>query len=364
AQRRKTMKLDASGNRPPQYGLMTPGVIADWNAYQYYFYSNGTYCAGLEAAGRALKQLGRGDGDVFLREARSYRNDIVRAYRWAQALTPATALQNGAWVAGQPSQVHCPGPLSEFYAGEDGSRSWCYDVEVGAHNLIQQGILPADGADSREIADYLEDVMFLKDGWGDYPAAESQKDWFDLGGFAKVQPYYGRLTEVYAMRDDVKPFIRSYFNMIASLVDPSNLTIWEHFDHMGAPDKTHETGVFLQQSRFMLLKERGDQLWLAPFVTSNWMKDGMSVEVEHAPTFFGPVGYRIVSHVAHGTIEAIVDATGIRTASSIVLRLRHPKGLPMRKVIVDGKNWRRFDSIKETVTLRPKQGVMRVQAFY
>ncbi|MDR3690004.1 MAG: NPCBM/NEW2 domain-containing protein, partial [Fimbriimonas sp.] len=47
AQRRKTMKLDASGNRPPQYGLMTPGVIADWNAYQYYFYSNGTYCAGL-----------------------------------------------------------------------------------------------------------------------------------------------------------------------------------------------------------------------------------------------------------------------------------------------------------------------------
>lgn len=364
AQRHKTMRLDALGRKPPQFGLVPPGVIADWNAYQYYFYSNGTFCAGLDAAGRALVAVGYPGAADFVREAQAYRLDILRAYRWAQARTPAVPLDDGTWVPGQPSQIHCPGPLSEYYPGDDGSRSWCYDVEVGAHNLIQQGVLPPDGRDSKEMADYLEDVMFLRDGWGGYPAAQSRADWFDLGGFAKVQPYYARLAEVYAMRDDVKPFIRSYFNAIAAMVDPGNLTLWEHFDHMGAPDKTHETGVFLQQTRFMFVKERGRELWLAPFVTNHWMHDGMTVAVAHAPTFFGEVGYRIASHVAHGTIDAFVVPPTLRPPTAIVLRLRHPEGKPMREVLVNGKRWFRFNPVRETVTLPASAGTLRVQARY
>ncbi len=363
-ERRKTMKLDPLGRKPPQYGLVTPGVIADWNAYQYYFYSNGTYCAGLAAAGKALKAIGYPEADSYIAESRAFSKDIVRAYRWVQARTPANALQDGSWVPGQPSQVHCPGPLSGYFAGEDASRSWCYDVEIGAHNLLQQGILPAIGKDSQQMADHLEDVMFLKDGWGDYPAAQSQRDWFNLGGFAKVQPYYGRLTEVYAMRDDVKPFIRSYFNMIASLIDPSNLTIWEHFDHMGAPDKTHETGVFLQQTRFMFVNERGSELWLSPFVTSNWMEDGNVVSIQHAPTLFGETGYRIESHIAKGYIDAVVDPPTRSSPSAIVLRLRHPRDLRMKSVTVNGKQWSRFDPVRETVTLPVALGRLRVRAVY
>ncbi|MFI5386657.1 MAG: NPCBM/NEW2 domain-containing protein [Fimbriimonadales bacterium] len=364
AERRKTMKLDPLGNKPPQFGLVTPGVIADWNAYQYYFYSNGTYCAGLEAAGRALKAVGYPQADSFIAEAAAYRKDIVRAYRWAQARTPAVALQDGTWVSGQPSQVHCPGPLSGYYAGEDGSRSWCYDVEVGPHNLVQQGILPPDGKDAAQTADHLEDDMYLKEGWGDYPAAQNRADWFDLGGFSKVQPYYSRMAEVYAMRDDVKPFLRSYFNMLAALIDPSNLTIWEHFDHMGAPDKTHETGVFLQQTRFMFVKERGQELWLAPMVTNDWMQDGMVVSVRHASTFFGETSYRIESHVAKGTIDAVVDPPAREAPSAIVIRLRHPKGLRMKSVTVNGKPWRRFSPGGETVTLPVEKGPIRVRATY
>ena len=109
----------------------------------------------------------------------------------------------------------------------------------------------------------MEDVQFLSDGWFDYPAAMNELDWFNLGGFSKVQPYYTRNCEVYALRDDVKPFVRSYFNTIAAMLNPEVLSFWEHFNHSGAWDKTHETGYFLHQTRTMLVTERGDQLWLA-----------------------------------------------------------------------------------------------------
>ena len=38
------------------------------------------------------------------------------------------------------------------------------------------------------------------------------------------------------------------------------LSLWEHFASAGAWNKTHETGYFLQQTRFLLLGERGDDL--------------------------------------------------------------------------------------------------------
>lgn len=364
AQRRKTMKKDALGNKPIQYGLMTPGVIADWNAFQYYFYSNGMYCMGLETVGQALTAIGRPKGATYYKEAQAYRKDIVAAYRKTQTMAPATKLLNGAYVPGSPSQTHCPGPLGRYYGGDDGNRTWCYDVEIGSHNMIQSRTLPADGIDSKEMADYLEDIMFLEDGWGGYPGAESKADWFNLGGFAKVQPYYARLNEVYAMRDDVKPFIRSYFNALASLVVPSNLTIWEHFDHYGAPDKTHETGVFLQQTRFMLVDERGNELWLAPFVTNNWMKDKMVVSVDNAPTRFGKISYRIESHVGERYILATVDLKARVAPKAIVLRVRHPKGLPIKSVKVDGKSTMRFDNISETVRLMPTDRLINVRIDY
>ena len=45
---------DACGQRLPEFGLVPPGVLADWNRYAYYFYANAHFCAGLEAAGRML----------------------------------------------------------------------------------------------------------------------------------------------------------------------------------------------------------------------------------------------------------------------------------------------------------------------
>ena len=83
-----------------------------------------------------------------------------------------------------------------------------------------------------------------------------------------------------------------------SLLSLENLSFWEHFHNTAGWNKTHETGWFLCQSRIMLVQERGDELWLAPFATSAWFKDGQRIAVTRGTNAFrarqlhDPVGRR------------------------------------------------------------------------
>jgi hypothetical protein len=273
-------------------------------------------------------------------------------------------LRNGTWIPLYPSQVHSPGKLADFFPGQDAGRSWCYDVEGGAQQLVPAGVLDASSAEVTRMMDHLEDVQFLADGWFDYPARSNASDWFNLGGFSKVQPYYTRNAEIYALRDDVKPFLRSYFNTLAAMVNPEVLTMWEHFHHSGAWDKTHETGYFLYQTRTLLVTERGDQLWLAPFLPAAWLKDGLVVAVSNAPTRFGPVSYRIASHVKEGYIEASIQPPARILPKAVVLRLRHPEGRRLRGVTVNGRYHPDFDSAKDTIRFAPTATALAVRARY
>jgi hypothetical protein len=129
-------------------------------------------------------------------------------------------------------------------------------------------------------------------------------------------------------------------------------------------NKTHETGWFLCQTETMFVAERGDELWLAPFVTNHWLKDGMKVSVRNAPTHFGKVGYTITSAAAKGWIEAVVQLPAECTARKIVLRLRHPDGKPIQSVIVQGKPHKDFDLKKETITFEPSGQSVTIRAEY
>lgn len=364
-QTEKTKKLDALGQKKPEYGLFPPGVLADWNSFACHFMMNAYYHAGLREAGRALSDLSHPAGEAMIRSAAELQANTLRAYRWTQSQTPAMPLQNGTWVEAYPSRMHSPGRLEDFFPGEDMGRSWCYDVELGAHQLVPTGLLDADSPEVRRMMDQMEDHEFLGGGWYDYPAEKNRADWFNLGGFSKVQPYYTRNAEIYAQQDDVKPFLRSYFNSLASLLNPEILTLWEHFHNRAAWDKVHETAYFLEQTRFMLVMERGEHLWLAPLIPANWLENGKVIAVENAPTCFGKVTYRVESHVARGFIEATIHSPGRRPPEHICLRLRHPEGKSIRAVTVDGKQMENFSSESGVVFLNLKnQGLARVIVEY
>ena len=280
----KTKRRDPYGEPVPQYGLMPPGTVADWQDWGYSYSMNGYYYAGLANAARALAASGHPEADAFAQAAAEFRNNILRAYAWTTARTPVVQRRDGAWIPGSPFQALCPGPSPQFFPNYNGS--WIYDAELGAHNLVDEGVLDPQGPQAAYAADYLEDRQFIDNDFGVITAEATRKDWFNRGGFGRAQPFYGRYVQMHGRRDDVKPFVRSYFNQLGVMFNREDLTIYEN---PGASvwNKTFETGNFLQQSRMMFVMERDNALWLAPFVTTHWMKDGMRVAVKNAPTYFG-----------------------------------------------------------------------------
>ena len=218
-ERLKTAQPQPDGRKLPEYGLMPPGVLADWGNYAYYFFANAHYQRALAEMGKVLSERKMPEGEVLATAAARYREDVLRAFRHASSNAPVVPLRDGTWVAYAPTSVYTPGTIGDFFPGEDAARSWAYDVELGAHHLAALGVMDPTAPATDDMLNYLEDVQFLMDGWFDYPASMSEADWFNMGGFGKVQPYYTRNAEIYALRDDVKPFLRSYFNTMASLID-------------------------------------------------------------------------------------------------------------------------------------------------
>ena len=361
AQTTKTERRDPSGRPVPQQGLMPPGTVADWQDWGYTYSLNGYYYAGLANAARAMAVSGHPEADTFAKAAAEFRNNIRRAYAWTAARMPVVQRRDSAWIPGSPFQALCPGPSAQFFPNYFGS--WIYDAELGAHHLVDEGVLDPQGPQATYAADYLEDRQFIDSELGVMTAEATRQDWFNRGGFGRAQPYYGRFVQMHGRRDDVKPFIRSYFNQLAVMFNREDLTFYEN---PGASvwNKTFETGNFLQQSRMMFVMERDDALWLAPFVTTHWMQDGMHISVKNAPTYFGRLNYRIESHAAQGFLEAVIQPLTRGKPARVVLRLRHPDGKPMQAVTVNGKPHEHFDAARETVTLEPSTADVTVRATY
>lgn len=361
----KNKNLYSNGEKPYDYGLFPPGVYADWDRFAYHSYLETFYYGGLKEATTALQRANDKRADEMVSKTRQFRDDFMRAYKWTQDRFPVLRQSDGSWHPGSPSMIGCFGLVGEIYRGEDWKRAWAKDGGKGVV-MAFAGVLDAEKEKSEilRIANYMEDVIFLVEGMGQYSAKESQEDWFNIGGFDKCQPYYTRLCEAYALIDDVKPFLRSYFNPIGGLVDKEILTFWEHFLRGGGWNKTHETGWFLEQTRLMLLMERGNDLWIGPFVTTHWMNDGMVVGVKQAPSDFGRVDYKITSRVKEGFIEAEVTPPTRNKPDSIVVRLRHPEEKKIKSVTVNGQEYKDFDADREIVTIKSWNDEIVVRANY
>ena len=89
-----------------------------------------------------------------------------------------------------------------------------------------------------------------------YSAAVINGDWYTHGGFSKIHPGVTRNVEMSAARDDVKPFIRSYFNTMFPVLSNETLAFWEHIG-FGDWNGVFEAGNFLRRTRMMFVMERG-----------------------------------------------------------------------------------------------------------
>jgi hypothetical protein len=95
-----------------------------------------------------------------------------------------------------------------------------------------------------------------------------------------------------------------------------------------------------------------------------WFQDGKKITFTAAPTHFGKISCTVVSEVSRGRIEALIRPPSRNVWGALKLRLRHPDGLPIQRVTVNGKPWQAMNAKHELITLQPGMDTYRVVVEY
>ena len=207
------------------------------------------------------------------------------------------------------------------------------DVDTGPVHLLRLKVVAANSDLANWLLNDHEDNLFVK-GWG-----------------IANEPVYNQHATAYLLRDDPKAVIRTFYSYMASAFSHSALEPVEHrFTHGQYFGPPSTDGAWFELYRNMLVMERDDNsLLLAGFTPRRWLEDGQRIEVLRAPTRFGLLSMIVHSEAAANKIEAEIQMPDRIRPASLLIRLRHPTGAPIRGVQVNGRPWTNFDASKEWV---------------
>jgi len=113
-----------------------------------------------------------------------------------------------------------------------------------------------------------------------------------------------------------------------------------------------------------LVYEEGNKLFLAMGTPRKWLKDGETITVEKAITYFGSLSYKIYSRASSGEIEATLNPPKRNPLKEVVIRSRHPEKKLIREVIVNDVKHLDYDAEKETVRLTKLSDEIRIAVKY
>jgi len=366
-ERKRTLKLLPDGRKPLSYGLAPAGTVADPGDWEYSFMLNGYFYLGLKKSALVLQDVDPANARRIASEAADYLQAIRNALKESVILSPVTRLRDNTSVPAVPPYLGLRGLSSEVKdsADPDPRHGYAYDVTIGPFHILKTEVVEPNSLEVTAMVNYFEDHFFLYTPLASrVDLAELATDWFNLGGFGKLQPYYVHYQDAYLQRDQIPNFLRGFFNTLAAISDPQTLTFQEELDGSGGqPNKTHEESWFFHQLRFMLVMEMGDDLYLARGTPRRWLEEKKRIVAQRASSYFGEISYSIQSHADQGRIEATVNPPSRRPAN-LFLRLRHPNHAPIERVTVNGNAWKRYDVTKEWINLPRANGELKVVAYY
>jgi hypothetical protein len=343
-ERAATMATNADGTRPIHFGLLPAGSLEDVQDYWYWLATNACTAWGFQALADALADYGHPEAARLERDARAYRRDVLRAFTEAKVRAPVVRLRDGTYVPKYPSEVHARGR----------SLGWIRETLEGSIVLLLTGLVPPDTPDAAWILKDYEDNLYISDLYG-YSIPAFERFWFSRGGF----PMQANLLDgplCYLKRDEIKHFLRAFFNGFASGFFPEIRMLSEHSNpELGCPAgdhfKTSDEAQVTYWLRLMFIHEQGDDLYLGQAIPRYWLADGRQVAIRRAATYFGPLSLEITSHVAGGKIQARLTPPQRNRPRTIYLRLRHPDRKPIRSVTLNGRKYDQFDAGKEWIVL-------------
>jgi hypothetical protein len=333
-----------------------------------YYESEAYYWLAVKRMAELLGLIDPAEGAKMAAEAEAYRKDLVAAVDRSIALTPMALVRDGTYHSFIPFAPYVRGFASGTWGwrrcqGHVGAIYW--DTVQSADPLISpSGLLSPQDRRVQGHLDVLEDRLLLENTKVNArtPNFDPEQHWFSHASW-QYQCGLERHANIHLAADDAPNFIRSMLNQYAVDIMPGEYTFREHTTG-GPPDKIYEESCFLERFRQMLLMEEGESLWLARATPRNWLEQGNKITVASAPTHFGMVSYEIISDVDNGKITATVRMPSRKPATEVLLRLRHPKALPIKSVRVNGKLWDHFDPATETVRFHDVADNVTIETAY
>lgn len=358
-ERWRTMVPLADGRRPIDYGFLPAGSLEDVTDYWHWLSSNAYACWGYAAIADALNGIGHPEASRLRAEADAFRQDLMHGFNESRARSPLVRLADGRYVPYYPPRLERRG--RDF--------GWLREVLEGAMGLLVSELIPLSDPAAQWILDDYEDSLYLSEQYGYANSVpDYERYWFSRGGFS-MQSNLLLHPAVYLRRDNVKPFLRAFFNGFASTYYPETCMSAEHAlptladgrgDHFKASDEANVTHYL----RLMLIEEHGQDLILGKAIPRAWLAHGKAVRVQRALTYFGEMGYTLHSLADEGLIEAQIELPQRNPPSRAWLRLRHPRRESLKKVEINGQPWPSYDAASETIGLPVDEGCCRLSAIY
>lgn len=324
----------------PNYGMIKYQPSGDYPEPDFSFLSDTALCVGLEAA-RCLRTVGReAEAQRVTAEAGAYRQDIEAAMR-------RSVFEH----EGQRLLAILPASRAWLVRANYGSTGY---YSLFASLILDTEFFPADDPHATLLISALEQRGGLCAGtctfFGDIDHGFTYGYWLEMlkRGEPKkaILGLYGSLA--YGMSRS------TYSSVECTRIESGS----------NAPTLPHlRSGTQqLKLLRMMLVREEGERLVLAQAAPQHWLKQGQRVEVQNAPTMFGPVSYTIQSAVDEGRMTLQLTPPSRNPPEEIQLFVRHPDGKPIRQVLVAGKPLNTFDA--GSVMVRRLQEPLTLELLY
>ncbi len=320
---RATTKAMQGGTKPLTYGLLPAGPsYCDHQEPVHSYMSDSYNWLGMHEAALAFREAGMAaGGEKWLREANDYRDDILASMQ--------AALVDVGGFRALPVE-----PLTQRLLKEGGGDYY----GLIAPAILETEVFGPDDERTSWITRYMDERGGLLLGLARF-----------ADGVDHAYTYGYALTQL--RKGNVDKFLLTFYSMLAygmsrgtySAVEVSYLPYG--INELTLPH-TYSNTQQLRMLQMMLVKEEGDDLWLAFGTPRAWLEDGKTLSVKGAPTRYGPLTYNLTSHADKREVKAIIEplsAPGDRYPKHAKLRIRVPDSLgKLKSVTVNGSQWRSF----------------------
>jgi hypothetical protein len=329
------------GKKPATWGLIKFSPYCDFQTPCFDYFGDAYCAAGMETAAAAFKAAGLdAEAERIAKETALYRADIL-------ASMDAAIIERGGMriLPMEPETLRLLKDSRWRGGGYYGLIASC---------MLESGLLAPEDPRALTVMDFIRKkgglILGMSEFAGGIDHAYTYGYWMNCLRRGLAEPvilgFYGSLA----------------YGMSRETFAGVEVTHLKTGDNEATLPHLYSCTQQLRLLRGMLLREEGSDLVIGGAIPRPWLGDGKTIEVERAPTFFGPLAFRLRSEIAAGRIVARIECPAARPARSIFLRLRPPGSPAIRGIDVQGEARGSFSG--DTVRLDAPRGVVEITVRY